>query len=120
MTDLRKVARRNRRYYLAEQAADAGKENWFRYVKTLDTYTEPVLISPEMAREMLNGFRLKRATSSDIIKAIDLSCLNSISISFSGKTMEGRLVLEAILMSRSSAIVLVTFNVSDKLNFLFS
>lgn len=120
MTDLRKIARKNRRYYLSEQSADSCNENWFRYIKTMDVYTEPILINQHMARELLDSFNLKRATHPDVVKSVNLSGTHSVTINFSGKLIEGRLILEAILLSESSVVVMVTFNVSDKLNFLFS
>ncbi len=113
MTALRKIASKNRKYYLSEQKADANENYWFRYVKTMEEYEEPVAITPKMASELLHG-SFKKSTNPDVVKAVDLNKA-SISIGFYGRLMLGQLVLEAILMSNEKAIVLVKFNVPDKL-----
>jgi len=111
MADLMVIAEKNRDYYLLEQKADSG-DKWFRYVKTMDSYAEAVLITPEMAREALesSGFDLRKSS-----KKIS----NTITFSFSGKLLDGRALLKSIINSNKAIVVFVSFNVSDKLNFLF-
>jgi hypothetical protein len=126
-TDLRRVALKNRNYYLSEKKADNGASKWFRYVRTMDTYSEPVLISPKMAQEMLDSdddSSLRKPVSPAVLEAIanDLrreKAHPTLSISFSGKLLDGRNVLQALLLNKKSAIVFVSFNISDKLSFLF-
>lgn len=104
-----KTACKNRRYYLREQKADLGKDYWFRYVKTLEKYSEPVLITPNMAKELLSEFSIKKATHPDIIKAMDLDYMNIV-ISITGKLLVGKIELEALLMHNNKLTALVTFN----------
>lgn len=123
MSKLQKTAQKNQNYYLSEKEADNGQRKWFRYVKTMDSYTEPVLISSEMARELLDesSFSLRRPMDEKALRSLvdDLKRSHSkISISFSGKLLDGHNVLQAIVASES-AIVFVSFNISDKLSFLF-
>lgn len=121
-TELRKTAQKNQEYYLTEKEADK-KDRWFRYVKTMESYAEAVLVSPEMAREVLK-------TDNDLRKPVDLEIVKSvakefgenhktIAISFSGKLLDGRVVLKAICFNNQEVVVFVSFNVSDKLSFLF-
>jgi hypothetical protein len=108
-----KIASKNRKYYLSEQKADSNDNPWFRYVRTLEEYSELVTITPKMASELLHG-SFKKAAKPDVVKAVDLSNA-SITIGFHGKLIEGQLVIEAILMHDVKAIVLVKFNVPDKM-----
>ena len=127
-TDLRKKALVNNRYYLSEKKADGGTNRWFRYVKTMDSYAEPVLVTPEMAQEVLDSdedFNLRKPIHPVTLQSLadDLKTGRThptISISFSGKLLDGRNVLQAIVLNKKSAIVFVSFNISDKLSFLFS
>lgn len=126
MTDLKAVACKNQGYYLGEKKAENGKDHWFRYIKTMDSYSEAVLISPEMARELLESEEasgLRKPVNSEVITAIaeDIKSgkYKTTSISFSGKLLDGRLVLQAVILNEESAIVFVAFNISDKLSFLF-
>jgi hypothetical protein len=88
----------------------------------MDCYTEPVLISQQMAQELLeDGFSLRKPMDKKALRMLvdDLKRSHPrISISFSGKLLEGHNVLQAIVASES-AIVFVAFNISDKLSFLF-
>ena len=121
MSKLQKTAQKNQAYYLSEKEADNGQRQWFRYVKTMDAYSEPVLISQQMAQELLgNDFSLRKPMEKKALRALvdDLKQSQSkISISFSGKLIEGHNVLQAIVAS-DAAIVIVSFNISDKLSFL--
>ena len=121
MSKLQKTAQKNQAYYLSEKEADNGQRQWFRYVKTMDSYSEPVLISQQMAQELLgNDFSLRKPMEKKALRALvdDLKQSQSkISISFSGKLIEGHNVLQAIVAS-DAAIVIVSFNISDKLSFL--
>lgn len=125
MTDLRKIAQVNRNYYLSEKKADNGEDRWFRYVRTMESYSEPVLISHEMALELLEGDDgLRRPLPPAILQAMANDIKNglanpTISINFSGKLLDSSRVLRAIVMNNESAIVFVSFNISDKLSFLF-
>lgn len=129
ITDLRKLAKKNRNYYLAEAKGEVGENKWFRNVKTMDTYSEAVLISPTMAQQLLEADEdsaFRKPVDPAVIRGIaqNLSKGNApsheaISISFSGKLLNGRMMLEAIMLNKKSAIVFVSFNVSDKLSFLF-
>lgn len=118
--NLRKTAQKNQTYYLSEKEADNGQNKWFRYVRTMDTYTEPVLISPQMARELLEDFSLRKPMDEKGLRSLvdDLKRSHpKISISFSGRLLEGHNVVQAIVGSES-AIVFVAFNISDKMSFL--
>jgi len=122
-TDLIKTAEKNRNYYLTEQKADNDENKWFRYIKTMDSYSEPILISPRMAKEIIgyceDDFDLRKPkTIRTIAKELETSH-STIAFSFAGKLLDGRLILEAILLNKKSAIVFVSFNVPDKLSFLF-
>ena len=127
-TDLRKTARKNRNYYLSQKKAEDHANPWFRYVKTMDSYSEPVLLSPKMAQELLetydSGFSLRKPASPETIAAVaqglkSEQCHKTVSISFSGKLIEGGNVLQAVVLNKESAIVFFAFNVSNKLSFLF-
>jgi len=113
MANLKKIASKNRKYYLSEQKADSNDNPWFRYVRTLEKYSELVTITPKMASELLHG-SFKKATKSDVVKTVDLNNA-SIAIGLHGRLIEGQLVIEAILMHDEKAIVLVKFNVPDKM-----
>lgn len=121
-TDVGKLARRNRNYYLSERKADNGKMPWFRYVKTMDVYAEPVLVSPKMARELLDGFDLRKPIPLTKVRRVaeelESKISHRLSVSFYGRLLDGRVVLNAILLNRKSAIVVVSFNVFDKLGVL--
>lgn len=128
ITNLEKIARKNRHYYLSEKKTDEGKCRWFWYIKTMDAYSEAVLLSPAMAQELLESdenFSLRRPVKEDVIRELaqDLKANkfshHTISISFSGKLLDGRNLLEAVIMNKKSAIVFCSFNISDKLSFLF-
>lgn len=117
MTELMKIARKNRHYYLSEKKADNAANPWYRYVKTMDSYSEAVLLSPTMARELLDS-----NTDSALRKpptARELENVQPLSISFSGKLLNGHSTLQVVAMGEKSAIVYISFNVSDKLSFLF-
>jgi hypothetical protein len=117
MIELMKIARKNRHYYLSEQKADNTANPWYRYVKTMDSYSEAVLLSPSMARELLDS-----DTDSALRKppsAGELENVRPLSISFSGKLLSGHSTLQAVAMSEKSVIVYISFNISDKLSFLF-
>ena len=123
MNKLQKTAQKNQDYYLSEKEADNGKHQWFRYVRTMDCYTEAVLISPQMARELLGetDFSLRKPMDEKVLRLVENDLKRSpanISISFSGKLLEGHNSLQAIVASES-AIAFVSFNISDKLSFLF-
>jgi hypothetical protein len=121
--DLRSAAKKNQEYYLVEKEVD-NEDRWFRYIKTMESYSEPVLISPEMAKEILKAEDdLRKPVDPRIVEAaareLNSEFHKTIAISFSGKLLDGRLVLEAICLNNQSAIVFISFNVSDKLSFLF-
>jgi hypothetical protein len=116
MTELMKIARKNRHYYLSEHKADNAANPWYRYVKTMDSYSEAVLLSPSMARVLLDSdtdSALRKPTTAR------LENVRPLSISFSGKLLNGHSTLQAVAMGEKSAIVYISFNISDKLSFLF-
>lgn len=126
--NLEKMARKNRHYYLSEKKADEEKLQWFRYVKTMDTYSEAIWVSPKMAQELLEAdenFDMRKPVKEDIIKTLaqnlraNMVPHHTVAISFSGKLLDGRNLLAAVIMNGKSAIVFFSFNISDKLSFLF-
>jgi len=121
--DVKRHAIRNRNYYLAEKRADDGKQSWHRYVKSLDNYSEPILVSPKMAKEVLEGFDFRQPTRFETLGAVVNNELNqayrTVTISFSGRLLDGREVLEVVVASNNPAIVFFSFNVSDKLTLMF-
>ena len=116
MTELMKIARKNRHYYLSEQRADNAASPWYRYVKTMDSYSEAVLLSPQMARQLLEAD--SDSALRKPVKEVDLLA-RPVSISFSGKLLNGHSVLQTVAMGEKSEIVYISFNISDKLSFLF-
>jgi len=126
MITIEKVARKNRHYYLSEKEADNGSNRWFRYVKTMDSYSEPVLLSPKMAQELLESdedYSLRKPISQSVLESLAAELKSgkypTVSISFSGKLLDGWSTLHALIYNKKSAIVFLSFNVSDKLSFLF-
>ena len=126
-TNLKKIARQNRDYYLSEQKADNGENPWFRYVKTMDSYSEVVLLTPAMAQELLNtdkDYMLRKPTPKSVLNKIaeDLKAGTvqmTVAISFSGKLLDGTRILQAVLIGNRPAVANFTFNISDKLGLLF-
>lgn len=113
--DMAKLARKNQKYYLSERRADKCSNPWFRYVKTMDSYSEPVLISPKMALELLEADK-----DSSMRKPLDgKSMPSTVSISFSGRLLEGQAILQSIVNNNKSAMANFTFNVSDRLSQFF-
>jgi hypothetical protein len=112
MDKLYKKAKRNAEYYLAEKLAN-GEDCWFRYVKTLEDYAEPVLISPAMAQEVLDANNVGEVTP--VEKENPTVC-----ISFNGKLLDGAGTLKWISLGEKSQIVFFQFNISDKLTILFN
>lgn len=121
--DIKRHAIRNRNYYLAEKRADDGKQSWHRYVKSLDTYSEPILVSPEMAKEVLENEDFKKPTRFETLGVLvnnEISqTYRTVTFSFSGRLLDGQQVLEVIVASDKSVVVFFSFNVSDKLTFMF-
>lgn len=119
--DVRRHSIRNRNYYLAERRAD-GKQSWYRYVKSLDNYSEPILVSPKMAKEVLGddfGQPSRFQTLAAVVNNELGQAYRTATISFSGRLLDGREVLETIISSNSPTIVFFSFNVSDKLALMF-
>lgn len=108
MDKLYKKAKRNAEYYLAEKLASDCTDGWFRYVKTLEDYAEPILISPAMAQEVLDANKVGEITP--VEKENPTAC-----ISFSGKLIDGATVLKWISLGEKSRIVFFQFNILDKL-----
>lgn len=117
--DMATLARKNRKYYLSEQRADKGDNPWFRYVKTMDSYSEVVLISPKMAQELLDADKDSSMRKPTLLPKLKDGESHKVSISFSGRLLEGQVILQAIVKNSKSAMVHFTFNVSDKLSQFF-
>ena len=94
------LARRNQKYYLQEQKADSNTQYWFKYVKTLSEYTEPILVTPEMAQEIVQASGNK-----------DLRIPDAIVINFGGRIKEGSSLAARITKPE---VVVFYFNVSEK------
>ncbi len=119
--DLTKKASENADYYLSEQRADGGADKWFRYVKSLENYAEPVLVTPEMAAELLesvkNSFDLRKVAAKPSKRKKGEH--PTVAISFSGRLLDGHSILKEIESKGTDEIVFFSFNVSDKIAFLF-
>ena len=123
------VATENQNYYLSEQKADDSGSPWFRYAKTMDSYAEAVMLSPQMARDLLeagNDSAMRKPISLNIVNDLvrDLKAGKSlvehpISISFSGKLLDGRLPLQAVIAYKKPVVAYISFNISDKLRLFF-
>ena len=109
MASLEDAALKNQSYYLLEQKEDDCKNHWYRYVKTLEHYAEPILLTPEMAKELVGS----------VDSVMEVQRTPIVLISFLGNLFDGHEVLKTIVTSNKSMIVFCSFNVSDKLNFLF-
>lgn len=110
------IAKKNARYYLTEQKAES--EPWFRCVKSMETYSEVVCITPRMAQELLDAKKTRRNLR--VVGLTDLKLAgthHNVAINFSGNLIEGQDILENIIKTRKSIEVLVTFNLSDRLIF---
>ena len=80
-------------------------------------------MSPKMAKEVLEGLEFREPTRFETLRASVNNELSqtycTVTISFSGRLLDGREVLEVIISSNKSAIVFFSFNVSDKLTLMF-
>lgn len=97
-------AKKNQNYYLCEQAEVGGE--WFRSVKTMEPYREKVLITPRMAKELLDSEKMslrKPKLKSD-----------EVTISFSGNLLTGKHLLENVLEEKQSKEVTIVFNVLNE------
>lgn len=111
------TAKKNARYYLTEQRDEC--EHWFRCVRSMETYSEVVYITPRMAKELLDSTK-KKVRHLRVVGPSDLKIAgthHNVAISFSGNLIEGQQILENIIETRKSTEVLVTFNLSDRLFF---
>lgn len=117
-TDLKKLAEKNQTYYLQEQVADDRTDKWFRYVKTMDSYAEPVLVTPAMAKEVLAHYREEFDLRKPKKMKVSDESHPTITFSFAGKLLDGQTILEAIAIG-VPLIAFVSFNVSDRLSFMF-
>lgn len=103
------------RYYLTEQNES---EPWFRCVKSMETYSEVVLITPKMAQDLLDAKKTRRNLR--VVGPSNLKLMgthHNVAINFSGNLIEGQDILENIVETRKSTEVLVTFNLSDRIIF---
>jgi hypothetical protein len=97
--------KQNQNYYLREQSEVGGE--WFRCVKTMEPYSESVLITPSMAKELLDSENQMSLRKSRLKS-------KEVSISFCGDLLTGKDLLEKVVEGRQSKELLVTFNVLDK------
>lgn len=108
------IATRNWHDYMSQQTEE---EPWFRCVKTMETYSEPLLVTPEMARQLLNT---KAKRSLRVVGPSDLvlsGTHHNVSMNFSGHLVEGEQILEKLIETNKPLRVLFTFNLSDQIAF---
>lgn len=116
------TAKANQGYYL-HQAATTGKP-WLHCVRQATQYSEFVLVTPEMAKKVLEfnqrtgRFRNRKLTQKDVkVYADDIKfdrwipTAESISIDTAGMLENGQHRCEAIMLAETPAIMYVTFNV---------
>jgi hypothetical protein len=94
-------AKKNQNYYLREQSE--GGENWFRCVKTMEPYREAVLISPSMAKELLD-YENQMSLCKPRLKS------KKVTISFYGNLLTGKDLLEEVVEDKQPKEVMVVFN----------
>lgn len=100
---INRLARKNSGYYLHERKVDDNKDSWFRYIKNFWGYSEPILISPAMARDLL-GSKKRGARSKN----------GMIALNYSGELVDGFEKVESIASGKKPAVALVCFNVPNK------
>jgi hypothetical protein len=99
-------AKKNQNYYLREQSEE-GHGDWFRFVKTMEPYRETVLITPDMAKELLDSENQMSLRKSRLKS-------KEVTISFYGDLLTGKDLLEKVVEVQQPKELLVTFNVLDK------
>lgn len=121
------VANVNREYY-QQQAADAknGGRPWFRYVKSEYQYAEFVMITPAMARTMLEHLwnreegnrghkaKLSAAYQRDILNDNWIPSNEGIAIDLNGDVFDGQHRLNAIVNSNKQYPMWVIWNVLNE------
>jgi hypothetical protein len=106
--ELEKLAKRNRNYYLRE--SEEGGERWFRCIKSFESYSEPILITPKMAKELLDT----RVNNRPFIRmSLSEDAHHAVAVNFSGELIDGQNILCAIVDSNKKRVVFMCFNVPD-------
>ncbi len=102
-TQINKLAKKNRYYYLKEREIDEHKDFWFKYIKDIGCYSEPVSISPAMAKELLDS-KVKGGRSKS----------GAIALDYAGQLIDGFERVESIASSKKPVVAFVFFNVVNK------